>query len=152
MTRLPAGADPREFALQLAVVAERLDERSARAVEQLERTSAAFRTEVAAVADTLGAERSRAAVVQAAAAEFRTRLLWIASGALLVGALVAVAGATLALASARRELESISRDQRLLHAINMADLTLCGDRVCARLEPQARGATDDGGYRTVAPR
>lgn len=152
MTRLPADLDPREFALQLAVVAGRLDERSTRAVEQLERTSADFRREVTSATNTLGAERTRAAVAQAAAVESRMRVLWIASAALLIGAVVAVAGATLALASAKRELASISRDQRLLQAINAADLTLCGDRVCARVETGEPYAGADGAYRTVARR
>lgn len=152
MTPLPPDLDPREFALQLAVVAGRLDERSARAVEQLERTSADFRREVTSAASTLGAGRAQAAVAQAAAVESRMRPLWIASVALLIGAVVAVAGAALALASAKRELASIRRDQVLLDAVNAADLTLCGDRLCARLERRARSADDAPRYQAVARR
>jgi hypothetical protein len=133
-------------------VAERLDERSAQAVEQLERTAAAFRNEVSAAGSAFEAGRRSAADAQAATIESRRRSLSIASAGLLIGALVAVAGATLAVASARRELASIGRDQSLLNAINSADLTLCGERVCARIEPDSHAASADGAYRTVAPR
>ncbi|MBB6600013.1 hypothetical protein [Luteimonas sp. MC1825] len=151
MSQLPSDLDPREFALQLAVVAGRLDERSTRAVEHLERTSAEFRREVTAAASMLGAERRRAAAAQAAAGVSGYRHLWIASAALLFGALVAVAGATLALSSARREIDAMGRDLVLLEAVNAADLTLCGERLCARVE-RPQGRDDDRGYQAVALR
>lgn len=145
----PPGPDPREFALQLAVVAERLDERSAHAVGRVEKTCAAFERSAAEAARALAAERSQAASDRHAAREVRGRMLRIASAGLLAGALVATAGALWSVASAKRALASIHRDQALLHAINAADVTLCGEGLCARLEP-GEGAGPE--YRKIAPR
>lgn len=113
--------DPRELALQLAVIAQRLDERSAFAVERVEAAGAALQ---------------HAATTAAAS---RARDIRMMSAALLVGALIALVGTGLALDSARRELASIQRDRALLQAINSADLSLCGDRLCARVEGAAAG-------------
>lgn len=147
----PDGQDPHEFALQLAVVLERLDERSIRAVSRVEAACAALKRDSAAAARGLAAERGRIAGNLYAADRSRLRLLWIASVALLAGALVALAGASLAVASAKRELDSIHHDQMLLDAINGADITLCGDRLCARLL-DAEAAEAAPGYRRIAPR
>ena len=145
----PADADPREFALQLAVIAERLDERSAQAVVRVEAASARLEREATGAAHALAAERRQAATAQQLAAQSHIRLLWIASAGLLVGALVAVAGATFAVASAKRELASIARDQALLQAIYAADVTLCGDRLCARV---VHAGEEAGEYHPIAPR
>lgn len=134
----PRSPDPREFALQLAVVAERLDQRSALAVARVEAAGTALE-------QTLS--NAGRATLQA-----RMRLLWIASIGLLLGALVAVAGATFALTSAKRELAAITRDQALLEAINAADLTLCGDRLCARVEPGDQPLDARDTYLRIAPR
>lgn len=146
----PDGQDPREFALQLAVVLERLDERSVQAVARVEAACAALERDSAAAARALAAERSQVASSRHAADRSRLRLLWIASIALLAGALVALAGALLAVASAKREVDAIHRDQALLQAINDADITLCGDRLCARLSDGEAPAAP--GYRQIAPR
>lgn len=143
----PADLDPREFALQLAVVADRLDERSAQAVGRLEAACVAVEREAGAAARALAAERGQVAKARQAAEAARLRLLWITSIALLVGALVAVAGAAIAVASAKRELDAVQRDQALLNAINGADVALCDGRLCARLDPSDREAS---GYRRVA--
>ena len=143
------GFDPRELALQLAVVVERLDERSAHSVSRLEQACAAFERSAAEAAKVLATERSRAADDRHAAGEARNRMLWVASAGLLAGALVATAGAMWAVGSAKRELASVHRDQALLDAINSADVTRCGDGLCARLEP---GVGAEGEYRRIAPR
>lgn len=150
--RIPAGPDPREFALQLAAVAERLDERSARAVARVEAASAGLEREAAAAARALAAERGQVATAQRLAAQARIRLLWITSAGMLAGALVAVAGALFAVASAQRELASIARDQALLDAINTADVILCGDRLCARIERVGGMPGEAVDYRPIAPR
>ena len=147
MTHGPARTDPREFALQLAAVAERLDERSARAVARVEAASAVLEREAAAAARSLAIGRGQAATAPQPGA----RLIWIVSAGMLAGALVAVAGAALAVTSAKRELASITRDQVLLEAISVADVTLCGDRLCARVE-RADGPGGETDYRLIAPR
>lgn len=143
----PNDLDPREFALQLAVVADRLDERSVLAVERVEAAGAAIAREAGEAARALAAERGRIAAARQAEEASRLRLLWIASAALLVGALVAVAGSALAVASARRELGGIRRDQMLLGVINDADVVLCDGRLCARLESSDQAGPE---YRRVA--
>lgn len=148
-TAPPAGTDPREFALQLAVIAQRLDERSAFAVERVEAVGASLQQEAANAARFLAGERQRIADDGRAAVASRLRLLRIASAALFAGALFALAGAALALHSARRELASLQRDGALLGAIERADLVLCGERLCARVEGATTG---DDGYRPVAAR
>lgn len=147
----PPDQDPREFALQLAVVLERLDERSTQAVARVEAACVALEREFAAAAHALAVEHGQLAAARHAAAGSRIRLLWTASIALLVGASVAVAGASLAVASAKRELGAIQRNQTLLNAINSADVTLCNGRLCARVEV-GDGAEVSGGYRRVLPR
>lgn len=154
MTHGPASIDLREFALQLAAVAERLDERSARAVARVEAASAVLECEAAAAAAAaraLASEREQAATAPRPRVQPGARLVWIASAAVLAGALVAVAGAALAVASAKRELASITRDQVLLEAIGAADVTLCGERLCARVE-RPDGPDEAAEYRPVAPR
>lgn len=91
----------------------------------------------------------RLGTVHEAATQARARMFWILSVGLLAGAFVAAAGATLAVGSARRELAAIQRDQTLTHAINQADLTLCGGRLCARIEGEGG---DTGAYRPIALR
>lgn len=143
----PDDTDPREFALQLAVIAARLDERSARAVQRVEAASAELGRQAASAAQALARERREAATIQQKVVESRIRVLMVASAALLVGALVAVAGASLAVSSAQRELDALGQDRGLLQAIDRADLTLCGERLCARVE-----GAGSGDYRPIAAR
>src|SRR5690606_27819997 len=130
-----------------AVVSERMDERSALAAERMERASVHLEQRAAEAVKHMAAECTRVGTTHRAAAEARVRMLWILSAALLAAALVAAAGAALAVGSARRELASIQRSHTLTHAINQADLTLCGDRLCARFEDEGNGA-----YRPIALR
>lgn len=149
MTVPPGELDPREFALQLAVVSERMDERSALAAERMEQASLHLEQRANAAVKHLAAQCERVADVHRAATEARTRMLWILSAGMLAGALVASAVATFAVGSARRDLAVIERDQTLLQAINRADLTLCGGRLCARLAGEGQGAAN---YQPVALR
>ncbi|MBD7987971.1 hypothetical protein H9645_08005 [Luteimonas sp. Sa2BVA3] len=146
-TTPPEGTDPREFALQLAAVAARLDERSAQAVEQVEAASAALARQGATAAQALAVERTQVVAAGHQAHVARVRWVWLASAALLLGSLVAITGAGLALDSARRELDAIHRERALLQTINGADLSVCGERLCARIEGSAAGD-----YRPVAAR
>ena len=145
------GRDPREFALQLAVVAERLDERSARAVERVESVAAAFAEEAARARDAMATERTHAAAVHRASELARMRTSRVVSIGLAVLALFALGGTAVGVAEARRELASITRDQALLDAINRADVTLCDGRLCARIDGDRREGDADG-YRRVALR
>lgn len=145
----PPELGPREFALQLAVVSERMDERSVRAAERMEQASRHLEQRADQAVKQMAAECTRVGTAHRAASEARARMLSILSAALLASALVATAGATFALGSARRELASIQREHTLTHAINQADLALCGDRLCARFEGEGREA---GAYQPIALR
>lgn len=144
---VPSGIDPREFALQLAVVSERLDERSALATQRMEQAGLHFEQRASDAVNHLAAACARVGAVHEAATQARVRMAWMLSVVLLVGAFAAAVWATLAVGSARRELASLQRDHTLTHAINQADLTLCGDRLCARFEDEGNGA-----YRPIALR
>lgn len=147
MSAVPDGHDPREFALQLAVVAERLDERSTRAVERVEAVATSFVAEVARVREATVDELTRAAAAQQASERARLRVSRIVSLGLVAAALLATAAAIVTLGSARRELASISRDQALLDAINSADVTSCDGRLCARIDGQPLDGDADGYWR-----
>ena len=146
---VPDGVDPREFALQLAVVSERLDERSALATQRMEQASLHLEQRATDAVNHLAAECARLGASHEAATKARMRMFWMLSVALLAGAFLAAAWATIAVGSARRELASLQRDNTLTQAINQADLTLCGDRLCARIEG---GGGDAGAYRPIALR
>ncbi|MGY1458153.1 hypothetical protein ACW5F0_05820 [Luteimonas sp. A534] len=145
----PQGVDPREFALQLAVVSERLDERSALAAERMELASVHLEQRTAEAVKHMAAECTRVGTAHRAATEARVRMLWMLSAGLLAATLAAAAVAASAVGSARRELAAIQRDQTLTHAINQADLTLCGGRLCARIEGEGG---DTAAYRPIALR
>ena len=151
MSAVPDGHDPREFALQLAVVAERLDERSTRAVERVEAVAAAFVAEVERMREATVNELSRAAAAQQASERARLRMSRIVSRSLAAAALFATAATIFTVGSARRELASICRDRALLDAINNADVTSCDGRLCARIDGQTLDGDADG-YRRIALR
>lgn len=146
---VPSGIDPREFALQLAVVSERLDERSALAAQRMEQASVHLEQRASDAVKHLAAECARVGAAHESAIQARGRMFWMLSVALLAGAFMAAAWAAFAVGSARRELASLQRDRTLTHAINQADLTLCGDRLCARIEGSGG---DAGAYRPIALR
>lgn len=147
----PEGGDPRELALQLAIVAERLDERSARAVHRVEAVAAAFAAEVARMSEALATDNARAVAAQQASMRMRVRTSRMVSGSLLVVAVLAAVAAGVTVASAYRELGTVARDQALLDAINRADVTSCDGRLCARIDGDARAGNGDG-YRRIALR
>lgn len=151
MSTDPEGHDPRELALQLAIVAGRLDERSARAVQRVEAVAASFAAEVARMSDAVRTDSARVAAAQHASLHTRMRASPMISGGLFVAAVLAAAAALFTVASAQRDLASIARDQDLLEAINRADVTSCGGRLCARLDGDRRGGDADG-YRRIALR
>ena len=85
-------------------------------------------------------------------AKARTTLVLAGSAALLVGSLLAAGGATYAVAQSRTELQKNRVDATLLKAINMADVTLCGDRLCAHIDRAAALKGVDGPYQPVRMR
>lgn len=74
---------------------------------------------------------------------------WTAPIALIAGSLLAVGAAAYAVADARSQVQRHRIEAELLRAYNRADVTLCGDRLCANVDPRARGV---GRYRPVALR
>lgn len=183
----------KSLALQLAVVAERLDQRSEAAVQRVEQTGAAldqraqwfgsssgnFAHEVSQalqqqsgdiVSRGLAASMERfnaqvAAGAQAAAdaaqalererlalARERRTWIWLGSGALLAGSVLAVGSAAYAVSSSREQVERNRVEAGLLQAINRADVTLCGERLCANVEDAGTRFGERKQYRPVEPR
>lgn len=77
---------------------------------------------------------------------------WAAPLALLAGSLLAVGGAAYAVDQARAQVERHRIEAALLRAYNAADVTLCGERLCANVDPAAPGAGAAGRYRMVRAR
>lgn len=179
--------------IKLAAVAERLDQRSQSAVQQVEQaaamldqrahrlgsSSADFTREVSqalqrqsgeflgrglgdsiaefksqltacaraasAAAQTLESER------QALSRERRT-WLWLGSGALLVASMLATVSAFHAVVTSRKEVERNQIAAGLLRAYDQADVTLCGQRLCANVDDRGGRHGADKQYRLVKPR
>jgi hypothetical protein len=83
-------------------------------------------------------------------ARSQRRWLVVAPVALLTGCGLAVAGSLAWLEQARRDVERHRIEASLLRAYNEADVSLCGGRLCARVEASTRPATR--GYAVVAAR
>ncbi|HEY4529488.1 MAG TPA: hypothetical protein VIG97_04040 [Luteimonas sp.] len=149
-TDLHAG-DAREVALQLAIVAERLDERSARAVQRVEVVADEFAAEVARMSDAMAAGTERAAAAQLASMHTQMQASRVVSGGLLVAAVLAVAVAGAMVVSAHRELGLVAREQAMIEAVNRADVTFCNGRLCARVDGDTHGG-DAHGYLQIALR
>lgn len=176
--------------IQLAAVAERLDQRSQSAVQQVEQagarleqrahrlgsSSAEFTREVSSalqrqageflgkgVGDSIGEFNSQlSSCARAASAAARTleterqalsrerrTWLWLGSGALLVGSTLAVVSSFYAVVTSREEIERNQIAADLLRAYDRADVTLCGDRLCANVEDGAARHGADSQYRLV---
>jgi hypothetical protein len=180
-----------ERTLQLAIVAQRLDERSEDAVRSTERAA----NEVSSAAARLGNVGERVAreaveaigrdaaayleqaasrafaqagsaldghavrlrelnatlqASSAAMARSHRRWLVVAPALAIAGSLLAVGAATLWVAQARGEVERHRIEAGLLRAYNDADVTLCGGRLCVRVDPSHRAHAR--GYVPVAAR
>ncbi|MFZ5656509.1 MAG: hypothetical protein ACOY37_05555 [Pseudomonadota bacterium] len=100
------------------------------------------------------AARASEALRMATDALLRQRRLWTwtAPLALLIGSLLAVGGAAYAVMHSRAQVERHRIEAALLRAYNEADVTLCGERLCANVDPRARGVGERGQYRPVKPR
>lgn len=85
-----------------------------------------------------------------AVARLHRRWLVVAPALLLTGCALAVAGTLAWTAQARRDVERHRIEAALLRAYNEADVTLCGGRLCARVDSAARA--DRHGYIGVAAR
>ncbi|TDK24394.1 hypothetical protein E2F46_08940 [Luteimonas aestuarii] len=94
---------------------------------------------------TLAKGTERASAVQ-------TSLVWKSLVALLIGSVLAVAGTW---SYARAQLGQIERQRveaRYLEAFNRADVVLCGDGLCANIDPSAKAHGADGRYRPIRAR
>jgi type II secretory pathway component PulL len=180
-----------ERTIELAVVAQALDERSERATVGLEKATrdmAAAAAQFGQLGDRIAGEATQAIARQAqerideavatalaastsafdahasrvrelegalqcrtdALAGWQRRWLMAVPAIVLAGCALAVAGTLAWTGQARREAERYRIEADLLRAYNAADVTLCGGRLCARID--AAGRVDRRGYRPVAPR
>jgi hypothetical protein len=183
----------KHFGLRLAAVSDRLDERSAAAVRQVEQSSFALeqgarqlqsgadvfvRTALQELEAQAGKaiergtrhaiERCNAQLqetVQVAAATARNlqqaqltlqrerrTWIWLGSGALLAGSILSIAGVGFAVKASSEQIARNKVEAALLHAYNQADVTLCGDRLCANFEETGPRYGHHKQYRTIKPR
>jgi hypothetical protein len=101
--------------------------------------------ETRSVLSTLADNAARASTVQ-------TSLVWKGLVALLIGSVLAVAGTW---AYARAQLKQIERQRmeaRYLEAFNRADVVLCGEDLCANIDPSVPAQGADRRYRPIRPR
>ncbi len=101
----------------------------------------------AATAAAQGLERERHALHRE-----RRSWLWLGGGALLIGSLLAVGASVYAVRNARAQVERQQVEANLLRALNQADVTLCGDVLCANTDEAAQRHGDRKQYRPIKPR
>lgn len=77
---------------------------------------------------------------------------WSAPLALVVGSVLAVGAAGYAVVSSREQVARHRIEAALLRAYNRADVTLCGERLCANVEPGGERYGAQRQYRPVRPR
>lgn len=183
----------KQLTVALAAIAERLDARSASAVERVEQAThrmqdetrrlelgaSGFTREVSQALQQRSAEiigqgmaaaftrfnqqmeaaTKRAAVAADALEKERLALqqqrrsgIWISSGALLIGSLLAVGGSAYAVHHSYTRVEQHRIQAELLRAYNRADVVLCGERLCANVDDKTPRAGAQGQYRPVKPR
>lgn len=176
--------------VQLAAVAERLDQRSESAVQRVEQTGAwlsrsaqqlgsstgDFTREVSQAlqqesADIIGRGLGGAverfnhqldgAIRNASSAAHvleeqrmalnreRKTWVWLGSGALLVGSLLAIGAAGYAVTQSRGEVSRNRVEANLLQAYNQADVILCEGRLCANVDDTGQRYGDRKQYRPV---
>ena len=182
----------KQLVIKLAVIADRLDQRSESAVARVEQTGAALdhsagrlgssagtfardaldaidRQSGEVISRGLGREIGNCVAhlqqagrqVSASAQELeqmrtalrgeRRRWVWMGSGALLTGSVLAIAAAGYAVKTSRDELRRNAIEATLLRAYNQADVTLCDGRLCANIDESAQGFGDRKQYRQVNP-
>ncbi|GAB2503745.1 hypothetical protein [Lysobacter humi (ex Lee et al. 2017)] len=114
--------------------------------------AAGYRERLAALAGDAG--RASAELRASAQALRRQRRLWgwAAPLALLAGSVLAVGAAAYAVAHAREQVERHRIEAALLRAYNAADVTLCGERLCANVDPRGPAVGPGGRYRAVRAR
>ncbi len=103
-----------------------------------------------------GTEAARSAETMHRGAEAlqrqRSLWLWTAPLALLVGSAIAAGAAAYAVTSSRAEVERHRIEAALLRAYNRADVTLCGERLCANIDERGARFGERGQYRPVEAR
>lgn len=84
----------------------------------------------------------------------RERRTWLSLGlsALLIGSLLAIGAAVYAVRQSRQEIARNQVEARLLQAINQADVTLCGEHICANVDTAAPRAGNAKQYLPVKSR
>ena len=183
----------KDLVVKLALIAQRLDERSEAAVQRVEQTGVALDRRAHGLSnnaedfaqsvlrmlrqmagEALGSGIDQAAkqcnkeltsAAQGAAASVqemqrthgqlqreRRTWVWIGSGALLIGSVLAVGASAWMVKSSREQVARHQIEARLLRAYNQADVTLCGEQLCANIDPDAPGVGAKKQYRLVQPR
>ena len=146
-------------AAELRGLGDRIGHEATQAIARGARTTidAAIVNAIASSSAALEAHASRIRELDAALALSRDafarlhrRWLVVAPIALLTGCALAVAGTLAWAAQARRDVDRQRIEASLLRAYNEADVTLCGGRLCARVDGTARA--DPRGYVAIAAR
>lgn len=154
-----AAQDVAAAAGQLGPLGERIahDATHAIALDARARIEAAVATAFAAASAAMDAHARRLHALDAALAGSRDafarsqrRWLVVVPVAVLAGCGLAVAGSLAWIEQARRDVERHRIEASLLRAYNGADVSLCGGRLCARVETSA--PRDARGYVMVAAR
>lgn len=154
-----AAQDVAAAAGQLGPLGERIahDATHAIALDARARIEAAVATAFAAASAAMDAHARRLHALDAALAGSRdafarSQRRWLVAVpvAVLAGCGLAVAGSLAWIEQARRDVERHRIEASLLRAYNGADVSLCGGRLCARVETSA--PRDARGYVMVAAR
>lgn len=114
-------------------------------VEQLRQQLGSAANAATSAASTLEGERK-------ALQHERRTWLWLGCGALLIGTALAVLGSGYAVMQSRKEVQQNRVEAELLRAYNRADVTLCGERLCANVDDKATRVGERRQYRVVKNR
>lgn len=77
---------------------------------------------------------------------------WKALGAVIAAVAVLLVGSVYLASHYRQQIRANQISAELLRAYNQADVTLCGERLCANVDTSAQGVGAQGQYRPVQPR
>lgn len=111
-----------------------------------------FNTQIAASARTASAAARTLETERQALSRERRTWLWLGSGALMIGSILAIGSAVYAVTDSRRQIERNRIEAELLRAYNQADVTLCGAQLCANVDGAGPRFGDTKEYQRVKPR
>jgi hypothetical protein len=82
----------------------------------------------------------------------RKTWMWAGCGALIIGSILATGASAYTVYSGKRELDRQRLEGKLLSAYQSADIALCGERLCARIDPSAPAFGNKKDYRQIKTR